>query len=162
MPTGRMVKWQMILFEFDIIFTTQKVIKWQAIADHLAKNPLEDDYQPLHTYFSDEEVLFVCAAEHMNEQCSEWRLFFDSASNSFGTGIGAVLISPEGKHYPDSAKLRFCCTNNMAEYETYIFGLKMALEMEIKDLIVFSDSDLHASNAQRMDYSGFKDLTLSL
>nr|XP_027122209.1 uncharacterized protein LOC113739164 [Coffea arabica] len=30
----------------------------------------------------------------------------------------------------------------MAEYETCIFGLKMALEMEIKDLIVFSDSDL--------------------
>ena len=30
----------------------------------------------------------------------------------------------------------------MAEYETCIFGLKMALEMEIKDLIVFGDSDL--------------------
>ncbi|XP_071909679.1 uncharacterized protein [Coffea arabica] len=142
MPTGRMAKWQMILSEFDIIFTTQKAIKGQAVADHLAENPLKDDYQPLHTYFPDEEALFVGIAEDMNDQCPEWRLFFDGASNSFGAGIGAVLVSPEGKHYPGSAKLRFSCTNNMAEYETCIFGLKMALEMEIKDLLVFSDSDL--------------------
>ena len=30
----------------------------------------------------------------------------------------------------------------MVDYETCIFGLKMTLKMEIKDLIVFSDSDL--------------------
>ncbi|XP_027170432.1 uncharacterized protein LOC113770223 [Coffea eugenioides] len=137
-----MVKWQMILFEFDIVFTTQKAIKGQAIADHLTENPREDDYQPLHTYFLDEEVLFVGVAEDMNERCSEWGLFFDGVSNSFGAGIGAMLVSPEGKHYPGSAKLLFFCTNNMAEYEACIFGLKMALKMEIKDLIVFSDSDL--------------------
>ena len=49
---------------------------------------------------------------------------------------------PEGKHYPAAAKLSFPCTNNMAEYEACIFGLNMALEMDIRDLIVFSDSDL--------------------
>ncbi|XP_027181929.1 uncharacterized protein LOC113780320 [Coffea eugenioides] len=137
-----MTKWQMIFFKFDIIFTTQKAIKGQAIVDHLGKNPREDDYQPLHTYFSDEKVLFIGTAEDMNEQYPEWRLFFDGASNSFGVGIGAVLVSPEGKHYPSFTKLRFFCTNNMAEYEACIFGLKIALEMEIKNLIVFSDSDL--------------------
>ena len=105
MPTRRMAKWQMILSEFDIIFTTQKAIKGQAIADHLAENPKKDDYQLLHTYFSDEDVLFVGTAEDMNEQCPEWRLLFDSASNSFGVGIGAILVSPEGKHYLGSAKL---------------------------------------------------------
>ena len=30
----------------------------------------------------------------------------------------------------------------MIEYEVSIFGLKMTLEMEIKDLTVFNDSDL--------------------
>ncbi|XP_071928127.1 uncharacterized protein [Coffea arabica] len=137
-----MAKWKMIISEFDIIFTTQKAIKGQAIANHLAENLREDDYQPLHTYFSDEEVLFVGTAEDMNDQCPEWRLFFDSASNSFGTGIETVRVVPEGKHYSSSTKLRFFYTNNMAEYEDCIFGLKMALEMEIKDLIVFSDSNL--------------------
>nr|XP_027118525.1 uncharacterized protein LOC113735729 [Coffea arabica]XP_027118526.1 uncharacterized protein LOC113735730 [Coffea arabica] len=142
MPTGRMAKWQMILSEFDIVLTTQKAVKGQAIADHLAENSRDNDYQPLHTYFPDEEILFIGAVEDMSEQYPGWRLFFDGASNSFGAGIGAVLVSPEGKHYPATAKLRFPCTNNMAEYEACIFGLKMALDMEIKDLIAFSDSDL--------------------
>nr|XP_027071941.1 uncharacterized protein LOC113696754 [Coffea arabica] len=104
MSTGRMAKWQMILSDFNIIFTTQKAVK----------------------------------VEDMSEQYSGWRLFFDGVSNAFGAGIGAVLVSPEGKHYPATAKLRFPCTNNMAEYEACIFGLKMALDMEIKDLIVFT------------------------
>ncbi|XP_027067611.1 uncharacterized protein [Coffea arabica] len=142
MPTGSLAKWQMILSEFDIVFTSQKAVKGQAIADHLAENPNDDDYQPFHTYFPDEEVLLVGAAEDMSEWCPEWRLFFDGAANSFGAGIGAVLVSPEGKHYSGAAKLQFACTNNMAEYEACIFGLKMALEMEVKELIAFSDSDL--------------------
>ncbi|XP_027155803.1 uncharacterized protein LOC113756248 [Coffea eugenioides] len=142
MLTGRLAKWQIILSEFDIVFTSQKAVKGQAIADHLAENPRDDDYQPLRTYFPDERVLFVGAADDISEQSPEWRLFFDGASNSLGAGIGAVLVSPEGKHYPAAAKLQFACTNNMAEYEACIFGLKMALEIEIKELIVFSDSDL--------------------
>nr|XP_027093622.1 uncharacterized protein LOC113714023 [Coffea arabica] len=142
MLTGRLAKWQMILSEFDIVFTSQKAVKGQAIADHMAENPNDDDYQPLHTYFPDEEVLLVGTAEDMSESCPEWRLFFDGAANSFGAGIGAVLVSPEGKHYPGAAKLQFTCTNNMADYEACIFGLKMALEMEVKELIAFSDSDL--------------------
>ncbi|XP_071939076.1 uncharacterized protein [Coffea arabica] len=77
----------------------------------------------------------------MNEQYPGRRLFFN-ASNSFGVGIGVVLVSPEGNHYPAVAKLRFSCTDNMAEYESGIFGLKMALKVEIKDLVVFSDSDV--------------------
>ncbi|XP_071909709.1 uncharacterized protein [Coffea arabica] len=132
----------MILSKFDIVFTSQKAVKGQAIADHLAENPKDDEYQPLHTYFPDEKVLFVGVVEDMSEWCPEWRLFFDGAANSVGAGIGAVLVSPEGKHYPEAAKLQFACTNNMAEYEACIFGLKMALEMEVKELIAFSDSDL--------------------
>nr|XP_027090330.1 uncharacterized protein LOC113711365 [Coffea arabica] len=142
MLTGRLAKWQIILSEFDIVFTSQKAVKGQAIADHLAENPRDDDYQPLRTYFPDERVLFVGAADDISEQSPEWRLFFDGASNSLGAGIGAVLVSPEGKHYPAAAKLQFACTNNIAEYEACIFGLKMALEIEIKELIAFSDSDL--------------------
>nr|XP_027122157.1 uncharacterized protein LOC113739111 [Coffea arabica] len=144
MPTRRMIKWQMILSEFDFVFTTQKAINGQVIVDHLAENPRDDDYQPLHTYFPDEEILFVGAVENMSKQYLGWRLFFDGAANSFGAGIGAVLVSPEGKHYFATAKLQFPYTNNMAEYEACIFGLKMALDMEIKDLIAFSDSDLLA------------------
>ena len=124
------------------MFTTQKVVKGQAIADHLAENLRNDDYQPLHTYFPDEDVLFCGVAEDMKEECPHWRLFFDGASNAFGAGIGAVLVSPEGKHFPTTIKLQFPCTNNMAEYEACILGLKLALDMDVRELAVFSDSDL--------------------
>ena len=85
--------------------------------DHLAENPSKDDYQPLHTYFFDEEILFVGTLKDMNEQYLEWRLFFDGVSNSFGAEIRTVRVSPEEKHYPTATKLRFSYTNSMAEYE---------------------------------------------
>ncbi|XP_055800997.1 uncharacterized protein LOC129870292 [Solanum dulcamara] len=69
-------------------------------------------------------------------------MFFDGASNSKGVGIGAVLISEKGQYYPISAKIRFDCTNNMAEYEACILGLRMAIDMNVKELLVIGDSDL--------------------
>ena len=78
----------------------------------------------------------------MNDQYPKWRLFFDGVSNSFRVKIGVVLVSPKGNHYLVAAKLRFSYTNNMIEYKACIFGLKIVLKMEIKDLIVFSNSNL--------------------
>ena len=75
------------------------------------------------------------------ENGSRWTLYFDGASNALGNGIGAVLISPEGFHTPFTARLCFSCTNNMAEYEACIFGLKAAIDLGIKSLIVFEGSD---------------------
>ncbi|XP_070020668.1 uncharacterized protein [Nicotiana sylvestris] len=63
-------------------------------------------------------------------------------ANFKGVGIGAVLISETGQHYPVFAELRFPCTNNMAEYEACILGLKMAIDMNIQELLVIGDSDL--------------------
>jgi len=140
MPTGKLAKWQILLSEFDIVYVTQKAIKGQALADHLAENPVDQDYKPLTTYFPDEEVLFV--GEDISESYDGWRMFFDGASNSIGVGIGAVLISETGQYYPISAKIRFYCTNNMAEYEACILGLRMAIDMNIKELLVIRNSDL--------------------
>ncbi|XP_069149116.1 uncharacterized protein [Solanum lycopersicum] len=89
MPTGKLAKWQMLL-----------------------------KYEPLKTFFHDEEVSFV--GEDISEAYPGWRLFFDGAVNHQGKGVGAVLVSESGQHYPIAAKLRFNCTNNMAEYEACI------------------------------------------
>ncbi|KAK5786847.1 hypothetical protein PVK06_041493 [Gossypium arboreum] len=67
---------------------------------------------------------------------------FDGASNALGHGIGAVLISPEGNHYPFTARLNFFCTNNIAEYEACIMGLRAAIERNVKALEVYGDSAL--------------------
>ncbi|XP_019244562.1 PREDICTED: uncharacterized protein LOC109224436 [Nicotiana attenuata] len=69
-------------------------------------------------------------------------MFFDGAANFKGVGVGAVLVSESGQHYPISAKHRFPCTNNMAEYEACILGLKMAVDINIQELLVIGDSDL--------------------
>lgn len=59
-----------------------------------------------------------------------------------GNGIGAVLVSPNGDHYPFTSKLDFDCTNNMAEYEACIMGVRAAIECKIKVLEVYGDSAL--------------------
>ncbi|XP_019245156.1 PREDICTED: uncharacterized protein LOC109225019 [Nicotiana attenuata] len=56
MPTGRLAKWQILLTEFDIVYVTRTVMKAQALADHLTENLVDDEYRPLSTYFSDEEL----------------------------------------------------------------------------------------------------------
>ncbi|XP_070048935.1 uncharacterized protein [Nicotiana tomentosiformis] len=57
-------------------------------------------------------------------------------------GIGAILISETGRHYPVTDQLRFYCTNNMAEYEACILGLRLAVDMGVQEILVMGDSDL--------------------
>ncbi|XP_070046693.1 uncharacterized protein [Nicotiana tomentosiformis] len=139
MPTGKLAKWQILLSEFDIVYVTQKAIKGQDVTDHLAENLVDKDYELLTTYFSDEEVYF--AGEDIVESYPGWRMFFDGATNFKGVGIGGFLISESGQHYPVSTKIRFPCTNNMAEYEACILGIRMAVDMNIKEHLVRGDSD---------------------
>jgi len=71
-----------------------------------------------------------------------WIMYFDGAINVCGNGAGAMIISPDKKHYPVLVKLQFGCTNNMAEYEACILGLEVALELNIKKIDVYGDSML--------------------
>lgn len=69
-------------------YVTQKSIKGQAIADHLATHPVPA-YEPLKTDFPDEDLLFVTAEEPNN-----WQMNFDGAFNDSGNGIGKIRMSP--------------------------------------------------------------------
>ncbi|PKI70481.1 hypothetical protein CRG98_009115 [Punica granatum] len=93
---------------------------------------------PINTDFPDEGILQV------DEEKEEptWKMYFDGAVNSMGSGVGAVLISPDGRHYPVAAKVDFSCTNNVAEYEACILGLQAAIDFKVKELEVFGDSML--------------------
>ncbi|XP_070022777.1 uncharacterized protein [Nicotiana sylvestris] len=114
-------------------------MKAQALADHLAENPIDDEYQPLRTYFPDEEVNSV---EAISEDTHAWKMFFDGAVYAKGVRIGAILISPTGQHYPATTRLRFFCTNNTAKYEACIMGINMAIDQNVKELLIMGDSDL--------------------
>ncbi|XP_070026000.1 uncharacterized protein [Nicotiana sylvestris] len=121
-------------------------VKGQALADHLAENTVGGE-EPLKTYSPDAEVPFV--GEDITEAYDGWRMFFDGVANFKGVGIGAILVSKTGQHYPVSAKIRFPYTNNMAKYEACILGLNMAIEMNIQELLVIDDSDLLVHQVQR-------------
>ena len=140
MPTGRLAKWQVLLTKFDITYITRTAMKAQALADHLAENPIDEEYEPLKTYFPDEEILCIDEVIHDNNQ--GWKLFFDGASTKKRVGRGVVLMSESGEYYPISAQLRFYCANNMSEYEACILGLRLAVDMGIQELLVLGDSNL--------------------
>ncbi|XP_052479097.1 uncharacterized protein LOC128034577 [Gossypium raimondii] len=116
-------------------------VKGSAIADFLASKALED-YEPLSFDFPNEDLLYVAAIEENPQEDHSWKLNFDGALNAVGNGIGAVLMSPNGDYYPFTYKLDFDCTNNMAEYEACIMGIRAAIERRIKVLEVYGDSAL--------------------
>ncbi|XP_075104215.1 uncharacterized protein LOC142178494 [Nicotiana tabacum] len=120
-------------------------MKAQALADHLVENLVNDEYQPLSTYFPDEEVNSV---EIALEDTHAWKIFFDGAINTKGVGIGAILISPTGQHYPATARLRFFFTNNIVEYEACIIGMNMAIDQNVEELLIMGDSNLIIRQAQ--------------
>ena len=53
-----------------------------------------------------------------------WELFVDGTSNSKGSGAGIVLVSPEGLVLEQAVRLNFSASNNEAEYEALMIGLK--------------------------------------
>ncbi|XP_070041105.1 uncharacterized protein [Nicotiana tomentosiformis] len=65
-----------------------------------------------------EEVNLV--EEVVQDDSQIWKLYFDGVVNIKGVGIGTILVSPTGQHYPATARLRFFCTNNTTEYEACI------------------------------------------
>ncbi|XP_070005258.1 uncharacterized protein [Nicotiana sylvestris] len=133
MPTGRLTKWQILLTEFDIVYVTRTTKKAHALADHLVENPVDEEYEPLRTYFPDEEVIHIDEVE--KDENPGWKLFFDGAANMKGVGIKAVLNFETGHHYPVTTQLRFYCTNNMAEYEACILGLRLAMDMRVQEVL---------------------------
>ena len=66
----------------------------------------------------------------------------DGAANQSGSGIGLVLISPEGIAIEKSLRLEFSATNNEAEYEALLQGMMMVQKLGGKAMEAFSDSKL--------------------
>ncbi|XP_071714424.1 uncharacterized protein [Rutidosis leptorrhynchoides] len=75
----------------------------------------------------------------------EWKLYTDGASSSDGSGAGLMLVNPEGKEFTYALCFEFTTTNNEAEYEALLAGLRMAKELKILHLRAFVDSQLVAN-----------------
>jgi ribonuclease HI len=84
------------------------------------------------------------ATAEAEERARHARLYTDGAArgNPGPAGAGAVIVNPDGHIVAKIGKFLGDSTNNVAEYMGLILGLKRAKAMGIKELDVFSDSEL--------------------
>ena len=66
-----------------------------------------------------------------------WMLYFDGSKSKEGVGERFLLIDPKGNKTCIVCILEFDCTNNIAEYESLIQGMKKDLDLHIKVLLVY-------------------------
>ncbi|XP_075515623.1 uncharacterized protein LOC142550276 [Primulina tabacum] len=71
-----------------------------------------------------------------------WRVFVDGASSLAGCGVGVVIISPLGEKIKLALSIDSRVTNNEAEYEAVLTGIRAAWEVGASQIILYSDSQL--------------------
>ncbi|XP_071708449.1 uncharacterized protein [Rutidosis leptorrhynchoides] len=127
--SGRMAKWAVELGEHDIEFKARNTIKGQVLAAFISETTEEEEMPSTQ--------IIIPPIEH-----EEWKLFTDGASSSDGSGAGFMLVSPEGKEFTYALHFEFSTTNNEAEYEALLAGLRLEKDLNIQYLMVFVDSQL--------------------
>ncbi|XP_073284858.1 uncharacterized protein [Primulina huaijiensis] len=111
---GRMIKWAVELGEYDIEYKPRVAIKAQALSDFLSEMAQPDE----------EEV---------------WRVFVDGAFSLAGCGAGVVIVSPIGERIKLAVRIDSRVTNNEAEYEAVLAGIRAAQEIGVSRAKTFVD-----------------------
>jgi ribonuclease HI len=118
---GRIAKWSVELMGETLAYAPHKAIKSQIMADFVA--------EWMDTQLPPPQIQAEC-----------WTLYFDGSVMKTGAGAGLLFVSPLGGHMRYAVRLHFPMSNNMAEYEALLCGLKIAIETGIKRLDVRGDS----------------------
>ncbi|XP_022040018.1 uncharacterized protein LOC110942553 [Helianthus annuus] len=130
---GRLAKWAIELGGHNVVFSSRPAIKGQVLADFMTEVP--DD--------KDRECKAMEKAE--KQQVEEpWLLYTDGVSNEDGAGAGLRLVSPDKHEFTYAMRLDFKSTNNEAEYEAFLAGLRLAIKMGVKHIEAHVDSMLVA------------------
>src|SRR4051812_46422489 len=69
-------------------------------------------------------------------------MFFDGSKMLNGSSARVVLVSPRGDKLRYVLQIHFDSSNNEAEYEALLYGLRMAISLRVRHLMVYGDSDL--------------------
>ncbi|GJZ58191.1 reverse transcriptase domain-containing protein [Tanacetum coccineum] len=125
-------------------------VKGQVLADFLADTPTKINATPGVTNNPRVEDIQESsnARENLTPGPRAWSLYTDGASNNEGSGAGLILIAPDDVEYSYVLRLNFSNFNNNAEYEALLTGLRIAKEMQVKDIHAFVDSKLVASQVE--------------
>ncbi|KAM1611109.1 hypothetical protein ACFXTN_021439 [Malus domestica] len=71
-----------------------------------------------------------------------WSLYVDVSSNQQGYRAGLVFTTPDKLAMEYALRLKFKASNNEAEYEALLAGLRLAKHLGVKQIDIFSDSQL--------------------
>jgi hypothetical protein len=133
---GRVAEWNIELQAFELEFCTTRMIKGAALANFMAEWTDPHQEEPR----KDESLLLG------DEAPSGWTMHFDGAFSRQGAGAGVILTSPTGDKLCYAVQLCFKhddkVSNNIAEYEGLIAGLKAANALGIKRILINGDSQL--------------------
>jgi ribonuclease HI len=119
--TGRISKWAVELGALNIDFKPRTAIKSQALVDFMAE--WRENQLPTPT-----------------ERPEHWVMYFDSSLKLEGAGAGVLLISPQGEQLKYALQIFWKVSNNKAEYEALLHGLRLAISLGINRLLVYGDS----------------------
>ena len=123
--TSQIAKWGTRPGSFNIQYRPQSSIKGQVLADFVAKFTPKDDGK------------MICIVKnHL------WKVSVDNASSAMRVGVGIVIITLEGIRLKHSFRLGFKASNNEAEYEAFLAGLRTVLCLGAQDVEIYSDSRL--------------------
>lgn len=106
----------MELSQFDIDYKPKRVIKTQALADFVAEFTMIEDLE-----------------------ADYWIVYTDGSSTVGVKGVGVIFLSPEKVILKYRVQLQFLITNNEAEYEAVLTGLRIAKALRVKNLKLNSD-----------------------
>jgi ribonuclease HI len=121
--SGRIAKWAVELMGETISFAPRKAIKSQVLADFVAE--WVDTQLPTAPI-----------------QPELWTMYFDGSLMKTGAGAGLLFISPLRKHVRYVLRLHFLASNNVAEYEALVNGLRIVVELGVRRLDARGDSQL--------------------
>ena len=117
---GRMVQWAIELSQFDIEYHPRTTIKTQALADFIAKFTFTNEVNP-------------------NHEAERWTIQTNGSLTQRRGGVGVVITTHDGDVLKYGVQLKFPATNNEAEYEGILMGLRRGRVLGVKHLLVQND-----------------------
>jgi ribonuclease HI len=121
--TGRIPKWEVEHGALNIDFKPRTNIKSLPLDDFMAEWQENQLPTPI-------------------ERPEHWMMYFDGSLKLEGAGAGVLLISPKGEQLMYILQIFWKVSNNEAEYEAPLHGLRLAISLGIKRLLVYGDSTM--------------------
>ncbi|XP_074323812.1 uncharacterized protein LOC141660721 [Apium graveolens] len=131
--SGRLVNWEIELSQFNIKLIPRTTIKAQALAEFVKECTFPKAPETPKPRFEGEK-------ESNNRD--SWTLHVDGSATAERSGAGLILSSPGRFTIQQAIAFAFKATNNQAEYEALLSGLRLAKSLGVRNLTIYSDSQI--------------------